>query len=159
MKKNYLKILFLTVIAGLLFSCSEQKIDKLEKVSQIIGNWQSFNNPMNLGEKYSRIDDSTISGVTFMLRDADTIFLEKIEINSRNGKIFYLPTIIGKNEPPIPFEFKKDSANHIIFMNEKHDFPQRIVYQFVGKDSIYAFIDGNSSGVYLKNDFQYNRVK
>ena len=158
--KNLLSFFGIIAISVLLFiSCSEEKKDKFGKIKNIVGSWQSFNG-MNIGEQYFIENDSTISGKTFMLRDNDTIPLENISITSRNGKIYYSPTVLGQNNnKEIQFEFKKDSANFVFFENKSHDFPQRIAYHFVNHDSLYAFIDGNSSGVYMKNEFFYKRTK
>lgn len=49
-------------------------------------------------------------------------------------------------------------AREVVFENLKHDFPQRIGYKALGRDSLLAYIEGPSGGKTRRIDYPYVRA-
>jgi hypothetical protein len=50
-------------------------------------------------------------------------------------------------------------SNNFIFENKEHDFPQRIIYHIVNKDSVHAWIEGTHDGKAGREDYFFARVR
>jgi hypothetical protein len=61
-------------------------------------------------------------------------------------------------QAPASFVARSVAPKRIIFENMAHDFPQRIIYQRVQNDSLFARIEGTMRGVVRTVDFRYRRV-
>ena len=61
------------------------------------------------------------------------------------------------NEAPVTFYCTKISENEIVFENPKHDFPSKIVYKLITKDSIVASIHGINKGKEVSEFFPMKR--
>jgi hypothetical protein len=46
----------------------------------------------------------------------------------------------------------------VIFANPSHDFPQRVIYENRGADSLYARVEAELNGVVRQIPFRYSRV-
>lgn len=118
-------------------SCSQDKNAEknFNKLKKLEGMWESKNNIIFF-EKWKLIDDSTLSGKGYSLRDRDTVFSEVLRLNLRNGKITYLAKDPDQNRgAAVPFGLEKATRNKFIFENLEHDYPNRITYEFE-KDSL-----------------------
>lgn len=75
--------------------------------------------------------EKSLAGRGLMLNENDTTMLEQILIQYRDPDYFYIATIPDQNNGnPIEFKLVKTQGTTYTFENPKHDFPQRIVYQF-----------------------------
>ena len=61
-------------------------------------------------------------------------------------------------QAPSEFRARPPYTGEIVFENPAHDFPQRIRYKRLGKDSLHARIEGKRDGVERGVDFMYARV-
>ncbi len=128
----------------------------------LIGNWKMETKKGVIHEKWRSSNDSTLSGKSMLVRNTtgDTVFLEKVKLVYRNNGYFYIPVAEGQNNNR-PVEFKITSFNETGFVaeNPEHDFPKRILYTLVTKDSIHAIVDGGPAMPQKKSDFYYSRQK
>ncbi|MES2427291.1 MAG: DUF6265 family protein [Bacteroidota bacterium] len=77
----------------------------------------------------------------------------------KGNDIYYVPTVTGQNAgKEVLFELTSTTNGEYIFTNPEHDFPQRVVYQFITADSLHAYVDGQYNGKFVKQDFHYKRV-
>lgn len=126
------KAIYLIMMLGMLVSCGnnskpEKAFNKLKKLE---GHWSSNNNIIFF-ENWKMIDDSTLSGSGYSLKDRDTVFSEVLTLTLRKGKITYLAKDPEQNRAAaIPFLLKKNRRNKFVFENLEHDYPQRIIYEF-----------------------------
>jgi len=72
-----------------------------------------------------------------------------------DGKLQFVATPSGQAEGAFPL--KDVAENAVTFENPQHDFPQRILYRRVDKDSLAARIEGAIDGQSRSVDFTYRR--
>jgi hypothetical protein len=138
-------IIYLTFIATL-FSCtkpiakSNQPIDKLQ---WLIGSWKAIDKNGTSTEVWKRSNDSTYNATSGMPnKDGKTVPFENIELVYKNNRYYYIVTAVDQNDnKPITFAIAKISRNGFVAENMQHDFPKRISYKLINKDSIQASID------------------
>jgi len=95
-----------------------------------------------------------------MIKGQDTIVLETISLKETNGTLYFSPTVMNQNDQkPIQFELTDLSDSSFVFENEKHDFPQKIAYRMITKDSLVAEISGKQNGELKGSRFAMRRVQ
>jgi hypothetical protein len=155
MKLN--SILFpLIVVLGIFSSCKKETkteapiktYPKLAKAEWFIGEWGNKSAEGELTERWKKENDSVYLGESyFVVGQNDTVFAEHVRLVEANGKLAYIVTVPGQNkELPVSFEMTSATDNQITFENPKHDFPNKIIYNLVEKDSLIAEISGLKNG-------------
>ncbi|MGH7526378.1 MAG: DUF6265 family protein [Gemmatimonadales bacterium] len=61
-------------------------------------------------------------------------------------------------QPEVVFVAAEPSATEVVFENPSHDFPKRIGYRSVSRDSLEAWIDGGAASKEGKIRYSYHRV-
>lgn len=86
---------------------------------------------------------------------------ETIRIENLKGTPVYSPRVANQNDgQEVHFTCLNQYSSRIEFVNEQHDFPQFILYEFIHEDSLQATISSfplNDKG--KKITFSYSRVK
>jgi hypothetical protein len=161
MKANAL--LFGFLLCCVLISCKENKEEttpetaaapkaktyaNMEKANWLTGSWGHTTPEGALSEKWVKVNDSVMHGESyFVVGGKDTVFAETVELAEANGKLVYTVTVPGQNnEKPVPFELTSANENQLVFENTKHDYPNKIVYNKITKDSLVAEISGTKKG-------------
>jgi hypothetical protein len=123
------------------------------------GTWIMKLSSGQIGETWKKINDNELRSAAFKVKEQDTAWLEKVQLVSSGEGIFYIPTIKDQNQgKPVRFKLTSSENNQFVFSNPEHDFPQRVVYQFVSRDSLHAWVDGKISGQLEKEDYYYKRT-
>lgn len=161
-RKNY----FITAILGLLLvACVDKKKDqrKIPGISQfswLNGSWSMAEKDDFVTEEWKTVHDSLMEGRSDFVKGDSVIPFETIKIFRRDTSFFYEPKAAGQNnEQPVEFKLSSFSDSGFVAENPVHDFPKRISYRLVNKDSIHAFVDGGPQMPDKKADFYYSRVK
>ena len=152
------------VILGLIVLTSCKKENKTEaavtdknidKATWFIGEWGNKSKEGELTERWKKVNDSVYFGESyFVVNEKDTVFGEHVNLEDKNGKLSFIVTVPGQNdELPVTFEMTSSSENQIIFENPKHDYPNKIVYNKVGNDSLVAEIFGTKKGKMASEKF------
>ncbi len=168
MEKRILNILFLISLITFC-SCNRtsdvtiQKSDPkrlIEKADWLIGEWYNLSKDGVFTEIWTRKDDSTFSAVGFFIAGMDTVLNEKITLKEMNGELFYIPVVPNQNNgKEIPFKLTSVTEKQLVFENPNHDFPQKISYSLITKDSIYTEISGNNKGKTYSIPFPMKKIK
>lgn len=139
---------------------ASSKYDALENANWLIGRWENNSKEGNLSEFWTKVNDSTFHGESYFVIGKDTVFGEKVELMQR-GKDFIFEARVAKqnDEKPVPFKLTKSSENELVWENPKHDFPNKIVYQRVGNDSLVAEIFGTKDGKAKSEVFKMKKVQ
>ena len=151
--KNKILVLFLLAICS--FSC-EQKASsyaELEKANQFLGKWENKTLEGTFSEEWKVENDTLLSGKSFFIKENDTLFSETVRLAQHENDLFYIVTVPNQNEAkPVEFKLTSSTADYLVFENPEHDFPKKITYKLVTKDSLYAEIsgDGKSQGFPFK---------
>lgn len=122
------------------------------------GTWTMKTRKGMICEQWYMKNNRQLSGRSFQVSGTDTSWLENLELSATGNVITYHSQVNGQNDgKAIPFTLTESKDGRFIFSNPAHDFPQRIIYQFVTNDSIHAWIDGKINGKDRKSDFYYVR--
>lgn len=150
------------VVLAFLFACQSRvipihskKYAELEKSDWLLGVWQKQSAKGILTESWQKLDDSTFVGRSFFVANGDTLSSEKIRLEQRNGKLYYIPTVTDQNEgKPVVFAQTNLTDSTITFENQEHDFPQKIEYRCQKPDSliaeISAIVDGSQKSIVFR---------
>ena len=135
--------------------------NKMETFNWMTGSWKMETKRGMIMETWISSNDSTLSGESIRVSiTGGTELLEKIQLVHRNHEYFYIPVAQGQNEnKPVKFKITTFSETGFVAENPEHDFPKRISYNLMSKDSIHAFIDGGPLQPEKKSDFFYSRIK
>ena len=139
---------------------TEKKFAELEKANWFLGRWENNSPEGNLSEIWKKENDSTFFGQSYFVIKNDTIFAEHVSLEERNGKLSYVVTVPNQNdEKPVAFELTSSEASTLIFENPKHDYPNKIIYNQVGTDSLVAEIRGMKDGKEKNEFFRMKKVE
>ena len=160
MKKTAVAILLFTSQAGFVSHYGVAEND-IQSFNWLIGTWKMNTQRGVIHEKWNAFNDSTLTGESTITRHTGETFLqEKLELAFRGKDYYYIPATQGQNNnQPVPFRITSHSEKGFVAENPEHDFPKRIIYNRVNKDSIHAYIDGGPDLPAKRADFYYSRVK
>lgn len=157
MKKTYL-LLF----SVFLVSCSQKKEKKqfplISKAQWVIGEWKNNDKNGHFTEKWEVASDSTFMGESYILSQNDTVFFENMVLEQREDSLFYNVSLKKQNEVT-SFYLTKADEKQLVFENPKHDYPTKITYTLVTKDSIIAEISGLLKGKITQEKFPMKKNK
>jgi hypothetical protein len=141
----------------LLSACSTTEETEVNSLKWMLGKWQSSTEEGILYEEWKKINDSTYSGHAYAITpEGDTTFSETAEITKINGAITYSVTVNEESTTDFALVDNQDIA---VFENVDHDFPQRIIYQKLAKDSLFARIEGTVDGEDQFEEYRYVKSK
>lgn len=160
---KHLFVFLIIAVAGILFSCSEPKQKPAETVNRfswLNGNWQMKEKDGTTTEQWQHVNDSLMTGKSDFIKGDTIIPFETIKIYLKDTLFFYEAKAARQNnELPVAFKITLLTDSTFTAENQQHDFPKRISYQLVNKDSIHAYIDGGAAMPDKRADFYYTRVK
>ncbi len=169
MKKT---ILLSAAVACTLVSCNEKKEEKdstiaekgktyenIQKAEWFLGKWGNASAEGELTENWVKVNDSVMHGESyFVVGGKDTVFAETVELAEHDGKMGYTVTVPGQNEEkPVRFEMTSATGEQLVFENPQHDYPNKIIYNKVGNDSIVAEISGTKQGKPASEKFKMKK--
>ena len=64
-----------------------------------------------------------------------------------------------KEKTPTAFSLTRINNRSFFFENPSHDYPKRIVYELISKDSLHAWIDGGEHVKDSRVDFYFRRMQ
>jgi hypothetical protein len=133
------------LIPVLLFaSCGKSKeVSKIVGTDWLIGKWENKSNEGHLLETWTKVNDSLFIGESYFIKEKDTLHSEKMELKQKGENLFYISTIKGQNnDKPITFNHKIEIEKQLVFENLATDYPRKIVYKPIAKDSIFIEVSG-----------------
>lgn len=127
---------------------------------QLRGTWIMKGTKMNIGESWEKSSHNRLQGKGFMIRGNDTFITENIMLTKSKQGIYYSAAVEKQhNRSPVAFKLTHSNRRQFVFENPAHDFPKRITYSFISKDSLHAFIEDGDAGTNKRQDYYYKRVK
>lgn len=153
--------LSLAAVALLAVSCqkkAEKQRGQIAKAEWFLGSWENKTPQGTLSEKWEKANDSVFNGESYFTKGKDTLFGEKVTLAEKDGALLYTVTTKGQNgDLPVAFKMTTATANQIVFENPAHDFPTKIAYKLVNKDSLVAEISGMQAGKPASETFAMGR--
>lgn len=157
MKKVILSLLIILSFA----SCQKSKeVSKIVAADWLLGNWENKSDDGDLLDTWTKVNDSIYDGESYFIKGKDTLHFEKIQMKQKGEALFYIATVKGQNnDKPVTFIHNDTIEKQLVFENPKHDFPQKIVYSRITKDSIIIQISGIQQGKPSSERFSMKKSK
>ena len=157
MKKAILSLLIILSFA----SCQKSKeVSKIVVADWLLGNWENKSDDGDLLESWKKVNDSLYDGESYFIKGKDTLHFEKIQMKQKGEALYYIATVKGQNnDKPVTFMRNDTIEKQLVFENSKHDFPQKIVYSMITKDSIVIQISGIQQGKPSSERFSMKKSK
>lgn len=129
----------------------------INKLAFIGGCWTLVRpNGTKIEEQWLAPAGGAMIGMSRSVRDGKLREFEFMRIvPAADGKLQYVA--IPSGQPEATFPVKEIGDNAVTFENPQHDFPQRILYRLVDKDTLVARIEGSVGGQARAADFPYKR--
>ncbi len=133
----------------------------IHKAEWVLGSWRQTTDEGYTIEVWTRQSDTDYAGISYTVHHGtDTVSAETIRLVQRDTTLYYIPTVKDQNDAkPVAFKLSSITDQQMIFDNPGHDFPQRITYRSITKDSLYAEISGVLNGSQQVVPFPMTRVK
>ncbi len=139
-----MKYLFIALSALLIFpSCQGQTVSDF---NWLLGTWQRENTKQGTtATEYWVSDAEGMAGQGITLQGSDTVFVENLKIQKKEGDLFYVAEV-AHNPAPTFFKIVTYGKNEFSCENPSHDFPKRIDYTLEG-DRLTVVISGDGKAV------------
>jgi hypothetical protein len=163
--KACIVIVLLLISASFIFiQCKNDKkktvVQTVNQFSWLNGYWEMIDKDGKVAEKWKHVNDSLMDGISDFIKGDSVIPFETMRMLRRGNDFYYEAKAAGQNnEQPVAFKLSSFSDSGFVAENPAHDFPKRITYRLVNKDSIHAFVDGGPAMPDKKSDFYYSRIK
>lgn len=157
MKKISLILLLLLTI----LSCKKgEKTNLLNEIDWLIGTWENNSDKGNLLEIWKKENDSVYSGQSFYIKAKDTLHFETIQLKQISDSLLYRSSVKGQdNDLALDFRLTSKTQNQFVFENPKNDYPKKIVYKLITRDSLVAIISGIQQGKASSETFSMKKIK
>ena len=156
MKICLLSIALLLSVPGFLNSKKNDRI--FLQLHALEGKWIMKTKKGAVGESWKILNKDLLQNSGYMIRGSDTIITERVALRNTKEGIFYVSTVEDQNnQAPVSFRLTSGDNNMFVFENPAHDFPKKITYHFVNKDSLEAWIDDGKKVPEKKSMFRYSR--
>lgn len=159
-------LIIVLFLVPLLFSCNRSEIIDIPVAQKsnfnwLVGIWSNNEDSVLSTEEWVKVNDSLYKGTGVSVFRGDTVFLEKIVIKREGQEVYYIPDVAGEiNKETSRFRLTSEiDGKNYIFENQDHDFPQKIIYNLINNDSIFATVEGIKNGKFCQIKFPFHRVK
>jgi hypothetical protein len=137
-----------------------RQTDPYDQLQQLNGTWKMQTPKGPIYESWRKTHENEMQGGSYKINGRDTIHFETVKLTKQADGVFYIPVVKNENEgKPVAFKMISSDSNNFIFENKEHDFPQRIIYHIVNKDSVHAWIEGTHDGKAGREDYFFARVR
>jgi hypothetical protein len=130
---------------------------EIDRLAFIAGCWTLTRpNGAKIEEQWLAPAGGAMLGMSRTVRDGALREYEFMRIlPDADGKLQFVALPSGQAEGAFPM--KEIGDNTVTFENPRHDFPQRVLYRLVDKDTLVARIEGSVGGQARSADFPYRR--
>ncbi|KAB1155687.1 DUF6265 family protein [Flavobacterium luteum] len=155
MKKATLILLFLLTV----LSCKKaDKANKLNQANKLIGTWENNSDKGNLVEIWKKENDTVYTGQSYFIKSKDTLHFETIQMKQIGDTVIYCSNVKGQNNDlALDFKLVSENNNQLVFENPKNDYPKKIIYKYITKDSLVVIISGIQQGKASKESFSMKK--
>lgn len=128
----------------------------ISRLGWLKGCWESRNEKRSIEEHWLAPRGHTMVNVGRTVRGDSLFEYELVVLRERGERFAYEAHPSG--QPTATFLSIEASDSTVVFENPGHDFPQRVGYARVGRDSLLAWIEGTVKGNVRRVEFPYRRV-
>lgn len=98
----------------------------LDHFNWLLGSWKREGPSGATHESWQQLDRFTIEGRGFFTVNGDTMVTEKMRIEQRGEKVYYI-VAIDTNNRPIKFRLRSSNPGELIFENKTNPYPKEII--------------------------------
>ncbi|MBL8009323.1 MAG: hypothetical protein JNJ64_01845 [Flavobacteriales bacterium] len=123
----------------------------------LVGDWidSTSSDTFVVHETWRAVNDSTLEGRGHVLAGKDTVFIEALRLQRRNGAVIYAALPGGEaNGTFTDFACSHATADTLVFTNPVNDFPKRIRY-VRERNGWHAVIDEDRKGPQRSEGFHF----
>jgi hypothetical protein len=125
-----------------------------------LGKWENNSADGNLSETWKKVNDSLYDGESYFIKGKDTLHTEQIQLKQKGEDLLYISTIKGQNnDKPVTYRHNTALEKQLVFENPNNDYPQKIEYSQITKDSIVIAITGIQQGKRSSKYFSMKKIK
>jgi len=135
--------------------CAQTKAS-IEDISWLAGCWEMSEGDFTVTELWLAPSGSMMIGLSQTISNDKTSGYEFLKIEEKEDKLVYTAIPSGQTETLFYQVLLNDTM--VVFENMEHDFPQRIIYTLLNKDSLNARVEANENGKLKGFDLQMRRV-
>lgn len=147
------------ILFFLLIIAQGSSAQKLSEFDCFLGCWQLQKTKQLVYECYQK-QPLAIVGKNFSIENKDTLLIENLAIIKSMQKWYLSTQVVNQNKGRnILFELIGKTDNTFIFENTMHDFPQKIIYQFISETEMEAEISGKAEDKIRINTFKFIKTK
>jgi hypothetical protein len=149
----------LALLAALVLASSPafaQNADPVARLGWLSGCWEQGGGARITEEQWMVPRGATMLGMSRTVAGGVTRSTEQLRIEARDGKAVYVASPSG--QATTAFTAASVSDTLVVFENPTHDFPTKISYRRIGKDSLLAQIAGPRGGREATIDFPMRRA-
>lgn len=129
---------------------------QIKKAEWLLGTWQNNDEQSDFHESWTKTNDSTITGKAFLIVGMDTIFSDSMSIAQKNGGLFYSKsTRYQDRKSYIDLGLTSSVDGRLIFENPKNEFPNKILYKKVSRDSLVVSNIGMRNGEEFNEEYSF----
>ena len=134
--------------------------DKIALAHWLLGNWENKSIEGSLTENWEKVNDSTYKATSHFIKGKDTLHFESIDLQQKGEVLTYTATIKGQNDDKaVAFNLTTATEKQLVFENGKHDYPKKISYTQISKDSLIAEISGMQQGKPSTEKYRMGKIK
>ncbi|MGV3709808.1 MAG: DUF6265 family protein [Gemmatimonas sp.] len=133
-----------------------QRPAPIEQVAWFAGCWSRSTATSVVEEQWMAPRGGAMLGMSRTVANNALREFEHLRVFTAGDTLVYAST--PSRQQYTEFRSKTISADEVVFENATHDFPQRIGYRRVSRDSLLAYIEGNANGTPRRINFPYARV-
>lgn len=128
----------------------------IEDISWLTGCWEMSEGDFTVTELWMAPSGDMMIGLSQTVSNDKTSGYEFLRIEVKDGNLVY--TAIPSGQAETSFYQVQLNDTMVVFENMEHDFPQRIIYTLLNKDSLNARVEANENGELKGFDLSMKRV-
>ena len=109
------------------------------------GSWQLGSEPVI--EQWTELGNNHLKGFSYNLMACRPDVMEYLDISRKDSGIYLEAFVPGQNNNEAVYFKMEKSGTSYIFQNPKHDYPTKIMYNFLSKDEVQVEISGNQPSI------------
>ncbi|MCI0657445.1 MAG: DUF6265 family protein [Acidobacteria bacterium] len=126
------------------------------KLGWLAGCWERTNGEKRVEEQWMKPRGGTMFGMGRTVVGEKTSEFEQMQIREEAGQLVFTAKPSGQEEAS--FRSIEVTGTSVVFENQAHDFPQRVIYRRQEDGSLLARIEGEDGGKARGVDFPMQRV-
>ncbi len=130
---------------------------QIKKAEWLIGRWEDNDEQSDFSESWARENDSTLVGQGFLVVEYDTIFTDSMAIFEKSGGLYLSKSTKYKNKNYVDFGLTSSADGRLVFENPKSEFPTKVTYRKVSRDSIMISNSGIQDGDEFSEDYSFRK--